>query len=104
MSCQISSRWTPGYHCQRDASGAFEAVNCPRFPETHLAIQEQLYAEEVSAWVIGCALVVLAMAIAIMLDAPQLVLSIIVPFGVLAMAMLVGLIPWAIWGGPKHGK
>lgn len=94
----IGSRWRPGHRVRRDNSGSFEEVNCLR-PQ-----HQRDHDGEVLAWFTACVLVLLASSAVMEFRlAPALELFAVIAF-TLALALMVGLLIWVVWGdgcGPK---
>lgn len=102
MPCQIGRRWTPGHLITRGNDGSFEETNSPNGSVT--GSREQAFAafsEEVAAWFLGCVVVILLAGGIIMLEPIDTVRHAMEIAGLMAFALMIGLIPWAIWGGPK---
>lgn len=102
MSCQIGRRWTPFHITIRREDGSFEEVNSPRGAVT--GTREQAFAawsEELAAWFLGCVIAILLAGFGIMLEPSEAVRHVLEVVGVLSFALMAGLVPWAIWGGPK---
>lgn len=94
---RISCRWQPGHRILRDEQGGYQEVNCPP-PRPH---QRQQAGCELAAWIAVCVVALLTSSAAVATNYPlpaaaELFVMIAL---VMSLALLGGMLIWAVLGG-----